>query len=209
MPDVVTPQFIQSPDKRIMDHLTLDPRIKYHPMAASVNYSAAVHTAEELLGEGSVSRHQRVGLTYGFFAFDQLVDRIRTEYEDHLPVRLRGTVLNIGPEIRGNGFVVKDIYAVLRDGTERDDRSHVPQTPFDVDAVRIHHRTTQWAVQSAQELRARVPEALKQNLFPAIVVYDHKRFAPTSSALPDSKFERNKVILGAYLLDYVDIELVQ
>jgi hypothetical protein len=206
MTDVVV-----KPSPEMVERLkSLEPRVRYHPIAESKRYDNVSVSPQQFYedlvtsGENEFVRKSNI-FTFGDFLLDPLDRKIATEWESHLPVRVRGTVLNIGENgicVAGGGYI-KTLAEVLRDGAEVDHRDYVPQTLFENSDEGINHRSKQWTLQSTEELRARATPEQQQFLFPAVIVYNHKLFPPDKTTLPKSPEDRANVILCAYILDYV------
>lgn len=188
----------------------LGSRVKYHPIAESKTYEGISATPQQFyegLATSGINEFVRKAsiFTFGDFLLDPLDRKIATEWESHLPVRVRGTVLNIGENgiTLTDGDYIKTLEEVLQGGAEVDYRDHVPQTLFENSDEGINHRSKQWALQSTEQLRARATPEQQQFLFPAVIVYNHKLFPSDKTTLPKSPEDRANVILCAYILDYV------
>jgi|SRR3989344_5525022 len=202
---------IITPSPELVTRLkNLGSRVRYHPIAKFKRYGDRLATPQQLyeamitsgIDEDVRKAHVK---TFGDFILDELDRKIAEEWNSYLPVRVRGTVLNIGETgiTLHDGAYVKTLIEVLRDGTEADYRDHVPQTLFRNSVEGINHRSKQWALQSTEELRARATPEQQQFLFPAVIVYNHKLFPPDETTLPSSSGDRANVILCIYILDYV------
>jgi len=188
---------------------SLSPKARYHPLLSSRTFefegSVEVATPQECY-EGWVSdghASQAAIFVFDDYGLEQLTERIRAEWSAVMPVRLRGSVVNLGEGFKtSRDSYVKTLGEFLSTAEELE-RGYILQTLFDRDSSEINHRSKQWALKATDCLRATVSPEEAKSLFPAMIVYDHTKFPPDKCKLPADTSERAETIHCVYVLDYV------
>lgn len=195
---------IEAPPKEMLENYHKNHRVEYFP--AQVTGILQEHYPIPDDDVGGMIEDNQLGILYSLSTIDPLTKRLAQTLGDGGRVGIRGTVCSIDGEINEGEVHVKDLLKVLDDGTEKnEDRTRV--ATYGKDDLILPTRTTQWLVQSTQELRQELegtPESEK--LYPVLLVYDLDCLTPLDGLygvqLPPESEDRAKAITKAYILDY-------
>jgi hypothetical protein len=196
---------IEAPGQQTLEKYRGNPRVEYFP--AQITGVVKEHYPIPDADVESMSKGNQLGVLYSLCTLDQLGDHIAKSLSDEHPVGIRGTVCSIDGEIDYDNIRIKDLSQVLNDGTEKEDDQTLISALSKKDPT-IHHRTRQWLIQGAQELRekfAATPD-LQKKLFPILLVYSLDKLKPLpqlyAAQLPSALEDRARIIVRAYILDY-------
>lgn len=195
---------VEAPPQEMLEKYEGNTRVEYFP--AQVTGPLKEHYPVPDADVRVMREQNQLWVLYSLSTLDRLGKHVAQSLNAGERVGIRGTVCSIDGDINEGNIHIKDLLKTLDDGTEKEGDKTLIVT-LSKDDPTIHHRTTQWLQQGAQELREKLAAKpdLQRKLFPILLVYRLEKLNPITRyevQLPATQDDRAKVILRAYILDY-------